>query len=157
MPDILISVRVPETSVLEAIAAIQPFAISTVEALVSYEPQPKSETLIDVDENLAQAIAERISPSTKQTMRREVLQSVLWHWDSFLDTQGEGDPSMRVALGSLSKSLKQLAPYMSSPIEMICTRERRFFPDGKYQGTVYNPTKLGERVREILIEQGKIK
>ncbi len=112
-----------------------------------------------VDEELAQAIAEKIAPTPKQTVRKELLQKILWYWDSLTDTQGEAaiSASLRVGLASISKAIKPLAPYMSSPIDLICHRDREFFPNGSYRATIYTPTSLGVRVREILLEQGKIK
>jgi hypothetical protein len=160
MPDILISARVPENSVSDAVAALKPFATSEIEVFAQFETPEYIEVSCKekiVDEVLAQEIASTIAPTPKQTMRREVLESVLWHWDSLLDTKGEGDPAMRVALGALSKALRPFAPYMASPIELICVREREFLPTGEYRATVYRPTDLGVCVRDILIEKGAIK
>ena len=158
MPNLFVIAQVAEGSLPDVIAALKPFLTSSVQTFVQYEPTTPDSLVddIDVDEDLAQAIAEKIKPSAKQPMRKEVLKNVLWHWDSFLSTGGEGDTSMRGAIGSLSKSLKSLAPLMTHPVELICTRERQFEANGQYRGTVYEPTRLGLRVREILIKHGQI-
>lgn len=158
MKDLALFCHVPEHSLQEVLSALAPYASSEIRAYAAI-PLTKSVGTEekDINEELAQKIAAKVAPTKKQPMRRQVLQSVLWHWDSFRDTEGEGDNSMRAALGSLSKALREFAPLYDSPIELICIREREFQPNGGYLGTVYRPTALGVRVREILIEQGKIK
>jgi hypothetical protein len=54
--------------------------------------------------------------------------------------------------------LRKFAPYEESPLDILCERRRMVFSrgpaKGQYQGTRYIPTRMGNRVREILSEAG---
>lgn len=144
----------------EAVAALQGLTAAPALWLTS-APVPKAlptpPSPEAVSEELAQAIAEAIRPTAKQTMRLEALRAALKGYDSFMDQQGSADPAMRNALVALSKALRPFSIW-DSPLDLLATRERRLVKDGPYKGqyesTVYRPTPLGQRVRKILEEKG---
>ena len=108
-------------------------------------------------ESLAQEIANAIRPTAKQPMRPEALRVALKGWDTFWDQKGEADPALRNALGALSKAMRPIFPYDASPIDRLATRTKKFDDKtGHYLGTVYRPTALGNRVREILEAEGSL-
>ncbi len=112
-------------------------------------PKPTNEEDQEL-ESTAQKIAKLIRPTARQPMRGEALKVALVGWDTFMDQKGEADPSLRNALGAVSKAMRPIFPYDSSPIDRLATRRKRFDDHGGYLGTVYTPTKLGIRVKEIL-------
>jgi hypothetical protein len=122
------------------------------------QPAPKLPSDQKDFEDRAQAIAKAIKPRPNQPMRLEALRIVLGGGDTWFDQKGEPDPAMRNATGALSKALRSFAPFEESPLEILCRRQREVVAKGlhkgKYQGTRYITTKLGDRVREILCEWG---
>lgn len=112
-------------------------------------PKPTDEEDSEL-ESTALEIAKLIRPTARQPMRAEALQVVLGGWDTFWDQKGEPDPSLRNALGAVSKAMRPIFPFESSPIDRLATRRKHFGDHGGYLGTIYTPTKLGKRVKEIL-------
>src|SRR6185295_13833355 len=100
---------------------------------------------------LAAKIVDAVRPTAKQPMRKDALGFALLGGDTFWDQQGEADPSMRNALGALSKAMRAVFPFDASPIDRIARRVKQFHKaDGHYLGTKYFRTALGNRVYEIL-------
>lgn len=103
-----------------------------------------------VFEALAHKVADTVAPTGRQIMRKQALAAACLRYDSLMDQQGDPDPSMRNALGALSRALREIFPHDASPIDRLATRTKRFDENGTYLATVYTPTKLGRRVWEIL-------
>ena len=163
MTDVVLLVRVAEDDAAAAVAAVFPFAKAPPECLVAHPTlDPEAAFLDHVEagdlDARAREIAEAVRPRGNQKMRRDALEAALWGYDSFHGTEGEGDASMRVALGALSKALRPFAMSYASPIDIIANRYRDYEPStGGYRGTIYKPTKLGLAVRAILIENGDVR
>lgn len=145
--------------VLEILEAVK--SLSRHPKIFSPLPFPKLPSAAREFEARAQAIAKTIRPRPNQPMRLETLEFVLNGRDTWFDQSGDPDPALRNATGALSKALRPFAPWSESPLEILCERRRQTIPDGpykgRYQGTRYIPTKLGDRVREILEESGVLR
>jgi hypothetical protein len=134
----------------------------SVQSLKMYSSLPKPPLPSDSAdfENRAQMIAKTIQPRPGQTMRRDALITVLRGSETFWDQSAEPDPALRNATGALSKALRKFAPFAESPLEILCDRRREVFSKGpmkgQYKGTRYVLTRLGNRVKEILIEKAII-
>lgn len=132
---------------------LEPGDIKVLEELTFPVPHP----VVDAEfEALAEQIAGAIRPTAKQPMRKEALYMALFGGETLHDQHGESDPSLRNALGALSKALRPIFKFDASPIDNIAQRKKYFGNEGHYLGTKYQPTKLGVRVRDILRAQGAI-
>ena len=146
-----------DDKLIDALEALKPFAVGTPKI---FAPQPVTKLPSNVAEfeARAQAIARTIRPRANQPMRLDALKAVLTGHNTWFDQQGDPDPALRNATGALSKALRKFAPYDESPLEILCVRRRETVPTGpykgRYQGTTYEVTKLGARVRDILKEMG---
>jgi len=127
------------------------YASGAVQVLVPFPHRSSdADERDDGDAGLARQIAEAIQPRGKQTMRRDALRAALGNYDSCIDQEGEIDNGMRVALAALSKALRPFAQHLESPMDLIAFREREYFDGGRYRGTTYTCTPLGEKVRNEL-------
>jgi hypothetical protein len=152
---ILFQAKATDVSALKD--SIQSHAIGTIRILAPFsEERSKNIKTGEPTSKLAREIAEAIRPHGKQTMRGEALKAALGEYNSFDDQKGESDAGMRVALAALSKALRPFAHGYASPMDLIAVRERQYFDDGKYKGTVYRCTPLGEGVRKELNEMNVI-
>jgi hypothetical protein len=152
-------IKTQSKAVPEILSAIQAIVPLTEITLLEEEPLPPPADQAKKDfEELAQRVATKIRPKANQKMRSEANQFVLMGKDTFkvglLDSFAGDDPSLRNALGALSKSLRSIFQWEQSPLDKIARREKHFHKDGSYLGTRYVPTKLGIRVREILEANG---
>lgn len=148
----IIQVQVAEAQLASAVAAVLPFAIGTPAV---FAPQPLPEQVVEAQEfeAKAQAIAQAIRPRSSQPLRQEALRAVLGGHDTYWDQQGAADPTLRNAVGALSKALRPFS-FLPSPLDLLCTRQKHFATQepgkGSYLGTRYVRTLLGTRVRDIL-------
>lgn len=147
----VIQIRPANNAVDQILRAITPFV--TEDQVELFEPH-KFASLTDADdeefEQTAQKLAKLIRPTARQPMRSEALNAALFGFDTLHDQRGNDDPSLRNALGALSKAMRPMFPNDPSPIDRLATRRKYFRDDGRYLGTIYTPTKLGVRVKEIL-------
>lgn len=149
MPYLLIDV--PSKGVLPVLQALASLVPEKSIQLLESKLLPKATLNQVAVDALAEAIVERVQPTARQPMRREALRAALTGWDTFIDQNGAADPNLRNAFGALSKALKPLFPGEASPIDRLVVRRKRFNPkDGRYLGTVYEPTPLGLAVKAIL-------
>ncbi|PII39423.1 hypothetical protein T190_05555 [Sinorhizobium meliloti CCBAU 01290] len=88
-------------------------------------------------------------------MRREALQKLLKGHDTFMDQGGVSDPALRNAMGAISKALRSVFGH-DQAIRRLAVPRKTFMADKSYQGTIYDVTPLGRRVRELLITDGSI-
>lgn len=106
---------------------------------------------------VAREIAEAIAPRDSQPMRREALEAALGGYNSFWDSKGVADPSLRNGFVAISKAMRPLFPGHASPIDMLARREKLYEPvTRRYLGTVYRITPLGRAVKAELIEMGAL-
>jgi hypothetical protein len=152
----MIQIECSDDRVVEILEVIK--SLSRNAKIFSPEPVPSLPSDQEAFETRAWAIAKAIKPRPNQPMRSETLERVLCGGDTWFDQQGEFDPALRNATGALSKALRPFAPWTDSPLEILCERRRETIASGaekgRYQGTRYVPTRLGQRVREILQEWG---
>ncbi|MBC2666052.1 hypothetical protein H7F51_11040 [Novosphingobium flavum] len=156
----ILQVGIDPARVPEALAAITPFACSAP-ILMQVQPLPEEAQDEQEFEELAVQVADAIQPTGNQPMRRTALQACLGGHDTFLDQMGDPDPSLRNAMGALSKALRPFS-VLASPLDLICTRIKEYFAEGQpgaggYRGTRYVPTKLGRRVYAILKARGVLR
>lgn len=148
-----------EQCVADAIDAVRRF-IRGKPRIYEARALPDSPERAKEFEARAQAIAKAIKPREGQKMRRETLLLVLSGGDTWFDQGGDPDPALRNATGALSKALRQFEPYTPSPLDILAERQRETFEDGlykgRYRGTRYRPTRLGQRVLEILRSWGSV-
>lgn len=150
MAEVTLIACLDETQVEEALSRLSGLTKKAPEVLAPYSPPPAPK------KSKARQVAEMIAPRPTQTMRREALKNILIHYDSFLDTQGEGDPGMRVAFSHISRALK---PFWggTNGIDMLANRRREYeSSSGAYRGTIYTPTPFGEEVLAELKAMGAL-
>ena len=155
----ILQVECEEAKIVEVLEAIKTLTRNPkIYASVSV---PKLPSNTQEFETRALAIVEAIKPRPNQPMRKEILEFVLNGNDTWMGQGGEPDPALRNATGALSKALRRFDPWSSSPLEILCERRREMVQagpyKGRYQGTRYIPTKLGRRVRDILVERGVLR
>ncbi|MBB5698511.1 hypothetical protein [Sphingomonas yantingensis] len=145
-------VELREEAAAAAINAIAPFLIGQPK-LFAAQPTPDSQVPEYELKEFAQKIAAHIAPKGNQPARLKALQVVFTGHDTFLNQGGEPDSDLRNAVSALSRSLRVFTA-SSSPLDILCTRIKEYFLEGpykgKYRGTYYRPTKLGEYVYQIL-------
>ncbi len=155
MTQLLISVpSVNVGAVVDAIRAIEPAA--KIGHLIDLPPPPPQPVPTAYAPSLVEAIAEAIRPTAKTPSRREALDFALRYGDTFSHSHGAADHNLRAALGALSKSLRKVFPHDASPIDRLAVREKQFFNEGPYRGTVYKRTPLGTLVLNLLQSKGLV-
>jgi hypothetical protein len=148
----IIVAQIADINVAPAMAAIAPYSLSgNVKAYAEIPVKPQS---VDADE-LANKVVAAVRPKSNQTMRKEALRKLLSGHDTWLDQQGEPDPALRNAMGAISKSLKSVFP-AGDGMRRLAKPQKTWFDDGRYRGTSYAITPLGERVRNLLKAEGSI-
>lgn len=139
----------------DALSSIAPFLASPPRLFETAEP-PAPSTSNPV---LAVQVADAIAPRANQPMRSEVLKALYAGYDTLLSQQGDADPAFRNGTAALSRALRPFTA-IASPLDILFVRERRLVPTGvykgKYEGTAYRPTTLGEAVGQVLKERGVI-
>lgn len=150
MAEVTLIACLDEAQLEKALSRLSGLTKKAPEVLAPYSPTPAPK------KSKARQVAEIIAPRPSQTMRREALKNILIHYDSFLDTQGEGDPGMRVAFSHISRALKPIW-HGSNGIDMLVNRQRDYDPSsGQYRGTIYSPTPFGEEVLAELKAMGAL-
>lgn len=147
-----VTIQIDASHVAALVAAISHLVPEHQIGLYEQVALPAQPPADEVDE-LAHRIAVAIRPIPAKPMRREALQKLFNRHDTFWDQQGEPDPSLRNAMGSISKDLKSIFAH-DKPIQRLAIPRKTRMDDGSYQGTVYEITSLGARVYEILKTEG---
>jgi hypothetical protein len=153
----MLQITFPDPALAAVLHALEPLAPASAMQLFTLEALPALLAAADTDAPLIDKIVEAIKPQAHHAMRREALEAALGGYDSFLDQHGEADPSMRNALGSLSKALRPVFPHDASPLDRLVRRTKHYGPGGGgYLGTRYALRPLGLKVRDRLIADGHI-
>ncbi|MEZ5742299.1 MAG: hypothetical protein R3D89_00875 [Sphingomonadaceae bacterium] len=153
--------EVSETKLAAALDALRPFGVLRPKVFQPM-PLPLSPVSEAEFERKAQTIATEIAPRPHHIGRADAIRLVLGGGDTFTAQQGEANPAIRNAIGSLSKVLRRFDRFAESPLEIICDRKREVFAkgdahgEGQYKGIRYVPNRLGERVLQILEERGAL-
>lgn len=150
----ILLVKLRSSQVSAAISALAPIVAPQDIDLYGSLPLPEPST-DDKLEELAKKVVLAVRPKPTQPMRREALQKLLKGHDTFMDQGGVSDPALRNAMGAISKALRSVFGH-DQAIRRLAVPRKTFMADKSYQGTIYDVTPLGRRVRELLITDGSI-
>jgi hypothetical protein len=144
--------------IVDVLEVLKPWVRAQSIKLMEGRVVPPLPSDTDDFEKKAFAITSRIRPRAHQPTRLMALQHIFADGDSWIDADADANPALRNATGAVSKALRRFAPYAESPLDIICTRHREVFrtgaQKGQYKGTRYSLTRLGQRVRAILMAEG---
>jgi hypothetical protein len=140
--------EIPDQSVKGVLDALAPFVAPESIKLFNPVPLPVVQNDDELTE-LAKAVVAAVRPKPTQPLRKEALQKLLSGHDTFSDQGGQPDPTLRNAMGAISKALKSVFVH-SHAVRRLAVPKKKHFADGTYRGTVYDLTPLGELVRDLL-------